>query len=181
MSIKFLPLGGVFWVLGGGGSADFIFMGARIFLIKSWRQLSMTLARSNQVMTKTVSKQIVAPPSWDSAFKGMNQLAMYRFWLVAQERSQKFKVMKFGIWGVKKVVDFWWQTLSPFSPGKYRKAFQPEFGAYRGLARVLKSPSNPQNCRKEERILEKGTFIFCAKLWYAPNPGPQKRSEKLKA
>ena len=32
MSIKFLVLGGgVFWVL-GGGSADFIFMGARIFL-----------------------------------------------------------------------------------------------------------------------------------------------------
>ena len=34
MSIKFLLLGGgVFWVW-GGGSADFIFMGARIFLIK---------------------------------------------------------------------------------------------------------------------------------------------------
>ena len=33
MSIKFLVLGGgVFWGLGGGGSADFIFMGARIFL-----------------------------------------------------------------------------------------------------------------------------------------------------
>ena len=33
MSIKVLLLGGgVFWVLGGGGSADFIFMGARIFL-----------------------------------------------------------------------------------------------------------------------------------------------------
>ena len=35
MSIKFLVLGGgEFWVLrgGGGGSADFIFMGARIFL-----------------------------------------------------------------------------------------------------------------------------------------------------
>ena len=34
MSIKFLLLGGggVFWVL-GGGSADFIFMGAGIFLI----------------------------------------------------------------------------------------------------------------------------------------------------
>ena len=33
MSIKFLVLGGgVFWVFGGGGSADFIFMGARIFL-----------------------------------------------------------------------------------------------------------------------------------------------------
>ena len=32
MSIKFLVLGGgVFWV-GGGGSADFIFMGAGIFL-----------------------------------------------------------------------------------------------------------------------------------------------------
>ena len=38
MSIKFLVLGGggVFWVLGGGGeSADFIFMGARIFLTLS--------------------------------------------------------------------------------------------------------------------------------------------------
>ena len=32
MSIKFLLLGGVFWVWEGGGSADFIFMGARIFL-----------------------------------------------------------------------------------------------------------------------------------------------------
>ena len=34
MSIKFLVLrgGGLFWVLGGGGSADLIFMGARIFL-----------------------------------------------------------------------------------------------------------------------------------------------------
>ena len=56
-----------------------------------------------------------------------------------------------------------------------RKAFQPEFGSYRGLARVLKSPSNPQNCRKKEKILEKGTFIFCAKPWYAPNP----RSKEL--
>ena len=38
MSIKFLVLwgGGVFWVWGGGGgSADFIFMGARIFLPKT--------------------------------------------------------------------------------------------------------------------------------------------------
>ena len=33
MSVKFLVLGGgVFWVW-AGGSADFIFMGARIFLI----------------------------------------------------------------------------------------------------------------------------------------------------
>ena len=34
MPIKFLVLGGggVFWVLGGGGSADSIFMGAGIFL-----------------------------------------------------------------------------------------------------------------------------------------------------
>ena len=52
-----------------------------------------------------------------------------------------------------------------------RKAFQLEFGAYRGLAWVLKLPSNLQNCRKKENIMEKGTFIFCAKLWYAPNPG----------
>ena len=36
MSIKFLVLGGgVFWVFFfGGGSADFIFIGARLFLIK---------------------------------------------------------------------------------------------------------------------------------------------------
>ena len=52
-----------------------------------------------------------------------------------------------------------------------RKAFQPEFGVYRGLARVLKSPSNPPNSRKKEKSSEKGTSIFCAKLWYAPNPG----------
>ena len=31
-----------------------------------------------------------------------------------------------------------------------------------GLARFLKTPLNPQNCRKEEKILEKDTFIFCA-------------------
>ena len=35
MSIKFLVLGGGILGLGGGGSADFIFMGARIFLIFS--------------------------------------------------------------------------------------------------------------------------------------------------
>ena len=52
-----------------------------------------------------------------------------------------------------------------------RKAFQPEFGAYRGSARVLDSPSNPQNCRKKGKNLDKGTFKTCAKLWYAPNPG----------
>ena len=34
MPVKFLVLGGgLFWVFGGGGSADFIFMGASIFLI----------------------------------------------------------------------------------------------------------------------------------------------------
>ena len=32
MSIKFLLLGGGYFGFGGGGSADFIFMGARIFL-----------------------------------------------------------------------------------------------------------------------------------------------------
>ena len=52
-----------------------------------------------------------------------------------------------------------------------RKAFQQEFAAYRGLARVLKSPSNPQSRRKKEKLPEKGAFIFCAKPWYAPNPG----------
>ena len=50
MSIKFLVLGGgVFWVFCGGG-ADFIFMGARIFLIQQpdrgfrlWASAQMTL------------------------------------------------------------------------------------------------------------------------------------------
>ena len=40
-----------------------------------------------------------------------------------------------------------------------------------GLARVWFSPSSPQNCRNKPEILNKGTFIFCAKPWYAPNPG----------
>ena len=62
--------------------------------------------------------------------------------------------------------------------GEFRKAFQPEFGAYQGLERVSKSPSNPQNYRNKRKILEKGTCIFCA------NPGMhqtliQKRSENL--
>ena len=46
------------------------------------------------------------------------------------------------------------------------KAFQAEFGAHRGLARVLKSPLTPQNCsRNKQKILEKGT------LFSTPNPG----------
>ena len=41
-----------------------------------------------------------------------------------------------------------------------------------GLARVLKWPSNPQNCRQKETILEKGTLMFlrqtliCTKVWF---------------
>ena len=40
MPIKFLVLGGGIWGFGGGGSADFICMGARIFLTEAlydWR------------------------------------------------------------------------------------------------------------------------------------------------
>ena len=54
----------------------------------------------------------------------------------------------------------------------FRKAFQPEFGAHRGLAWVLKSPSNPQNCRKKEKNPGKGHFCFlrqtlvCSKPWF---------------
>ena len=47
MSIKFLVLGGggVFWVFFfGGGSTDFIFMGARIFLIKGTAHLDPLLS-----------------------------------------------------------------------------------------------------------------------------------------
>ena len=46
MSIKFLVLGGggVFWVL-GGGSADFIFMDARIFL-SFWKSLRVEDVRA---------------------------------------------------------------------------------------------------------------------------------------
>ena len=46
-----------------------------------------------------------------------------------------------------------------------RKAFQLEFGAYWGLARVLQSPSSSQNCRKKEKIQEKALFFLSA-----PNP-----------
>ena len=63
-----------------------------------------------------------------------------------------------------------------FSPSEVRKAFQPEFGAYRGLARGLKSPLNPQKLQKyTENLLEKGTFIICAKPWYeCAKPGFKK-------
>ena len=51
------------------------------------------------------------------------------------------------------IVQHLWAGDSPerFSRCKFRKAFQPEFGAHQGLARVLKSLSNPQNCRNQER------------------------------
>ena len=63
-------------------------------------------------------------------------------------------------------------SLLEFSFLNFRKAFQLEFGAYRGLAGILKSHSNPRNCSKKEKVLKKGIFfVFCAKLWYAPNPG----------
>ena len=41
LGFGFLGGGGVFWVLGGGGSADFIFMGARIFQIFSGKKRKM--------------------------------------------------------------------------------------------------------------------------------------------
>ena len=51
----------------------------------------------------------------------------------------------------------------------FGKCFNRSLVLHRGLARVL--TSNPQNCRKKEKFLEKATFIFCARPWYAPNPG----------
>ena len=65
------------------------------------------------------------------------------------------------------------RLVEPWGVSTYRQAFQPEFGAYRGLARVLKSTLNTQNCREKEKSLKKGSFIFCAKL-YAPNPSSKK-------
>ena len=51
MSIKFLVLGGgVFWVWGGGGGADFIFLGARIFLSKGSTLCHSPLGRIKQVI-----------------------------------------------------------------------------------------------------------------------------------
>ena len=41
----------------------------------------------------------------------------------------------------------------------------PGFGA--GFEIALKA----SKLQKEGENLGKGTFIFCAKLWYAPNPG----------
>ena len=60
---------------------------------------------------------------------------------------------------------------------RFQKAFQPEFGVYRGLALVLRSSSNPPNSRKKKEIMEKRMFIFCTKLWYAPKTLVQKISE----
>ena len=63
----------------------------------------------------------------------------------------------------------WYKVLVQDIPTSGRKAFQPDFGAYRGLARVLFSPSNLQ---KEVKNPEKGHFYFlrptlvCTKLWF---------------
>ena len=53
------------------------------------------------------------------------------------------------------------------------QASQPDFGAYRGFAQDLFLPSNAQNCRHKRKILEKGTFIFCATLVCSNPCGPQ--------
>ena len=50
------------------------------------------------------------------------------------------------------------------------KAFQPEFGAYRGLARVLKSPSNPSKLQKEGETPGKGHFYFLRQTLVCTNP-----------
>ena len=58
MSIKFLVFfGGVFWVWGGGGSADFIFMGARIFLTKAILS-NLLLPLSSAILTKGLEFEV---------------------------------------------------------------------------------------------------------------------------
>ena len=115
------------------------------------------------------------------AFLGASQMTT-KFLTIKFAKFPKFIVMEFpkknSVFGQFSV------NFPPPQPPPKRKfyqycrfgvsAFQPEFGAYRGLARVLKSPSSPQNCRNKQKILEKGAFIFCAQRpqpWYAPNPG----------
>ena len=54
-----------------------------------------------------------------------------------------------------------------------------KFGAYWGSAQVLNSPSNPQNCREKEKILEKGAFKTCNQTLVCTKPWFKKRSEEL--
>ena len=92
---------------------------------------------------------------------------------------------------VRSCSDWRWKNNDANFEGKSatwaltKKSQKPDFSPIKKLGRrfnrslvrtgvrrgVLNSPSNPQNCRKKEKILEKGTFKPCAKLWYAPNPG----------
>ena len=61
MSIKFLVLGGgVIWVFFlGGGSADFIFMGARIFLTNRYRnQIARFGALRERVLVRARKRHI---------------------------------------------------------------------------------------------------------------------------
>ena len=79
---------------------------------------------------------------------------------------------------------FWQHSLCLYPLLGVLKNFKQSFGADHsesvstgvwcvpGSGAGLKSPSNPQNCRKK-KTQEKGTFIFCAKLWYSPNPGSE--------
>ena len=58
MSIKFRVLGGggILGFGGGGGSADFIFMGARIFLTFSSRAIALTLGPCPEWHRKSAAK-----------------------------------------------------------------------------------------------------------------------------
>ena len=59
--------------------------------------------------------------------------------------------------------------------GEYRNSFGKHFnrslvctGVWRGFGQ---RPRTLEAVEEKEKILKKATFIFCAKLWYALNPG----------
>ena len=56
--------------------------------------------------------------------------------------------------------------------GKHFNQSLVHTGVWRGF---LKSPSNPQTAERR-KSLKRAPFIFCAKLWYAPNPGSKEIS-----
>ena len=108
MSIKFLLLGWVF--LGGGrGSADFIFMGARIFLNFS-RQLRMKfLILGNETSSRSSSARIFWHPlgSWTSARSGHGCPHPHPYFSKVSRGCPKFLIRDVRANDPKRLRDTW--------------------------------------------------------------------------
>ena len=83
MSIKFLVLGGGIWGFFLGGKADFIFMGARNFLIEvgeAWAPIPNQLRRWPHFPTRQVNEWLPKATTFSAYGRELQQLSMPKLW-----------------------------------------------------------------------------------------------------